>query len=123
MPHETKRDHVLRAMLVSFILLLTACQSGSTPSEATPTPPETEVAIHPGGVFETAQCWFDVPDGTAIECGYLVVPEDHFQSTARRVRLAVVILRDQSEAHQPDPVILLAGGPGERVVANALGLS
>ena len=38
------------------------------------------------------------------------------------IRLAVAILKDQSDAHQPDPVMLLHGGPGEKTVARSLGL-
>jgi pimeloyl-ACP methyl ester carboxylesterase len=72
--------------------------------------------------FEDSECPFDVPEGAPVECGFVVVPEDHNDPEGSTVRLATAILRDQSEAHQPDPVILLAGGPGERVVANALAL-
>ena len=48
------------------------------------------------------------------------MPADHRDSGAETLRLAVVVLRDHSEHHQPDPVIVLSGGPGEKTVANAL---
>ena len=66
--------------------------------------------------FEKARCPFDVPEGTPVECGFVVVPEDHNDPAGPTIRLAVAILKDQSYEHQPDPVILLSGGPGEKTV-------
>jgi pimeloyl-ACP methyl ester carboxylesterase len=110
-------------ILLCTSLLLTACKA-TIPLESTPTPLATEQPPNePYGEFEPEVCWFDVPVDLPIECGYVSVPEDHYQPNGETLRLAVVILRDLSEAHQPDPVILLAGGPGERVAANALELS
>ena len=70
--------------------------------------------------FEETACFFDVPEGAPVECGFVVVPEDHSTPGGSSIRLATVIVRDQSQDHQPDPVILLAGGPGERTVGNTL---
>jgi pimeloyl-ACP methyl ester carboxylesterase len=64
-----------------------------------------------------------VPEGAPVECGFVVVPEDHSEPDGSTIRLAVAILKDQSDEHQLDPVIVLAGGPGERAVANAFQLA
>jgi pimeloyl-ACP methyl ester carboxylesterase len=47
------------------------------------------------------------------------VPEDHGNPGGPTIRLAVGMLKNQSSARQPDPVILLAGGPGEKALASA----
>ena len=120
------------------LALLSACGSQSTlaptPTEIplaptatlqpapTNTPePAPEVGFTPA--FEPGPCPFDLPpgmiEGEDVECGFVTVPEDH-QNPGDTLRLAVVVVRDQSENHQPDPVILLSGGPGEKTVANAL---
>jgi pimeloyl-ACP methyl ester carboxylesterase len=69
--------------------------------------------------FEEAPCPFDLPEGAPVECGFVVVPEDHNDPAGPTIRLAIVIVKDQSDDHQPDPVILLSGGPGEKEVASA----
>ena len=73
--------------------------------------------------FEQAPCPFNVPAGAPVECGFVVVPEDHNDPDGPTIRLASVIIKDQSGDHQPDPVILLAGGPGEKTVATAPALA
>ena len=73
--------------------------------------------------FEEAPCPFDVPAGAPVECGFVVVPEDHNDPAGPTIRLAVVVIKDQSENHQPDPVILLSGGPGEKTVNNAAAIA
>ena len=46
-------------------------------------------------------------------CGYLVVPEDRSRPTGRTIRLMVAKHPAQSPEKRPDPVIYLAGGPGD----------
>jgi pimeloyl-ACP methyl ester carboxylesterase len=46
-------------------------------------------------------------------CGYLVVPEDHSRPTGRTIRLMVATHPAQSPEKRPDPVVYLAGGPGD----------
>jgi pimeloyl-ACP methyl ester carboxylesterase len=66
--------------------------------------------------FEPAACMFDLPpgivEGRDIECGYLTVPEQHARPEEGSIRLAVAIVRSQSENPQPDPLVMLQGGPG-----------
>jgi pimeloyl-ACP methyl ester carboxylesterase len=49
---------------------------------------------------------------TRIETGYLVVYEDRARPAGRTIRLPVAIVRSQSAAPAPDPVVYTAGGPG-----------
>lgn len=109
---------------LTLTLLISSCTpvaSSPTPSEAAPeTMARPEPTPEPLATFEETPCPFDVPEGAPVECGFVIVPEDHSNPDSPSIRLAVVVVKDQSDEHQPDPVILLAGGPGERVVANVL---
>jgi pimeloyl-ACP methyl ester carboxylesterase len=58
-----------------------------------------------------------VPGSAVIECGYLLVPEQRAEANSRTVRLAVATVRSQGAAPAPDPIVFLAGGPGEHALA------
>jgi pimeloyl-ACP methyl ester carboxylesterase len=79
-----------------------------------------EIAMQRVPRFESTACPFDVWGGYPVECGFVVLPEDHDDPDGPTIRLATAILRDQSANHQPDPVIMLAGGPGGDVVEYTL---
>jgi pimeloyl-ACP methyl ester carboxylesterase len=114
---------------IALALLLASCAqpaASPTPAEVAPVPtatvaptPTAEPAAKPVPVFERAACPFQVPEGQAVECGFVVVPEDHSDPTGRTIRIAVAVFKDQSDEHKPDPVMLLSGGPGEKTVGNA----
>lgn len=68
--------------------------------------------------FEPGDCPFSVPAGATFDCGFVVVPEDRSDpNNSETIRLAVAVRR--GDGSQPDPVVLLAGGPGESVIPNA----
>ena len=90
-----------------------------TPTEVAPTPTATaepEPTPEPVATFEEAPCPFELPpghvEGEAVECGYLIVPEDRADPDSRDIRLAVAIFRHPDGAPEPDPIIYLEGGPG-----------
>jgi pimeloyl-ACP methyl ester carboxylesterase len=118
---------VIASVLISTIL--SACgraTSSPMPTETTLEPTATVVPTsEPAASFDEAPCPFNVPEGQEdrVDCGFVVVPEDHSNPDGPFIRLAVVVVKDQSDEHQPDPVIVLAGGPGERVVTNVLQLA
>jgi len=66
--------------------------------------------------FERAACMFSLPtglvEGQDVDCGYLIVPEQHADPAGPTIRLAVAILSSQSPNPEPDPLVLLQGGPG-----------
>jgi len=119
--------NVLLALLI-VALLASACGGATTSTpEPTATPavePTSTVqpTAEPVATFEEGPCPFDVPEGAPVECGFVVVPEDHNDPEGPTIRLSVAVLRDQSDEHQPDPVMLLSGGPGEKTVAKALAI-
>jgi pimeloyl-ACP methyl ester carboxylesterase len=88
------------------------------PIAATATPePTTEPAVR----FEAAPCPQDLPNGIAdgeeISCGYVNVPAQRAQfgveEDAGHIRLAVAIIHSTSGKPAPDPLVMLAGGPGQ----------
>jgi pimeloyl-ACP methyl ester carboxylesterase len=123
-PGDKPISRLLSLCALTLTLLLSSCTPAApspTSSEVAPEPTaKSEPTPDPAATFEETSCPFNVPEGTPVKCGFVVVPEDHSNPDGPTIRLAVVVAKDQSDEHQPDPVILLAGGPGERAVANAL---
>jgi pimeloyl-ACP methyl ester carboxylesterase len=116
---------IVLIVALALTLGLATCGGKTTPTvgpERTatiePTPTE-EPPGEPLATFEEGPCLFDVPEGQPVECGFVVVPEDHNDPAGPTIRLAVAVFKDQSDAHLPDPVMLLCGGPGERCAENA----
>ncbi|MFN2147251.1 MAG: alpha/beta fold hydrolase [Anaerolineales bacterium] len=124
----------MKKFLLHCVLSLAVFLASCSPAAVSPTP--DEAALEPTAsaestvtaessaetlpAFEETACPFELPEGAPVECGFVVVPEDHANPDGPSIRLATIIVRDQSENHKPDPVILLAGGPGERAVASTL---
>ena len=104
----------------------------ATPTQAVPEPTVTaspaptatpEPVPEPVASFEQAPCPFSVPSGVAVDCGYVVVPEDHNRPGGPTIKLSFALFRDDSEHHQTDPLVLLAGGPGEKAFERAFDLA
>ncbi len=74
-------------------------------------PPEAGSAAV-GGVL--APC----PDGSG-QCGVVEVPENRADPDGRVIELNVLVLPATGRAARPDPLFLLAGGPGQAAVALA----
>ena len=89
-------------------LLLSACNTAPTPA------PTAAATPKPTGVprFEKTDCWFKEPLGRDVECGWLIVPEDHAKPDGKTIKLAVARFKSDASKPEPDPVIYLEGGPG-----------
>jgi pimeloyl-ACP methyl ester carboxylesterase len=87
--------------------------STATATLAPSTPTETPDQQSELPVFDAAECQFEVPPGRTVECGYLTVPENRSQPDGPTIRLHVAIFRTQNDYPAPDPIVYLAGGPGE----------
>ncbi len=95
-----------------------ATESETEPEESPTDETEPGESGLPAGAFAETECPFEVPDGAAVTCGYLVVPEDRTQPEGRQVELAVAILHSRSASPQPDPILYLSGGPGDSALAD-----
>lgn len=65
------------------------------------------------GFEPLSRCPFVRPDGTRPECGYLIVPEDHFDpANTNTIKVFVARFPATGDAPRPDPLVYLEGGPG-----------
>jgi pimeloyl-ACP methyl ester carboxylesterase len=74
--------------------------------------------------FESTTCTLNYPSGYTVDCGFLVVPENRTLPQGKTIRVAVARIHARNTNPQPDPVIFVAGGPGntllEEVVRNGM---
>jgi pimeloyl-ACP methyl ester carboxylesterase len=92
------------AVIVSGLLaggLLTGCGGGS-PARS--------------GPWRPVACWFHSDTKLRTDCGYLTVPLHHDRPGGRSIELAVEVIHTPSPHPKPDPVVVLAGGPGGTLV-------
>ncbi len=71
--------------------------------------------------FEAADCPVSFPAGYRVDCGYVVVPEEHAQPDGATIRVMIAIFRNREVGGQPEPLIFLAGGPGSNTLFGAAG--
>ena len=98
------RRIVAISVVVAFLLAGCGQPSVQTPDD------------QPTASFEETPCPFSVPAGQIVTCGFVIVPQDHSEPEGTTLRLAVAVFKDQSSEHLPDPIVFLAGGPGEKTV-------
>uniref|UniRef100_A0A7C4KGF5 Alpha/beta fold hydrolase n=1 Tax=Anaerolinea thermolimosa TaxID=229919 RepID=A0A7C4KGF5_9CHLR len=89
----------------ALLLVLTACAPTVTPA-----PPEN------GSSLRLEDCLLSAP-GQPVQvvarCGQLEVPENPADPNGRTIRLNVAVVKAQSSNPAPDPLFMLAGGPGQ----------
>ncbi len=112
--------YLLGAVFLLALGWLAGCQARSFTNEASsatiipqPTAATNQPTATPAYMpaFETADCQFPYPADVAVQCGYLIVPEDR-ANPQRTIRLHIVVVSTQNAAPAPDPVVFLSGGPG-----------
>lgn len=54
-----------------------------------------------------------------VRCGAIEVWEDRAAKTGRRLKLDIAVVPARLRNHEPDPIVVLAGGPGQGAVALA----
>lgn len=73
--------------------------------------------------FEEAPCEGPLPEGQApanVSCGWLTVPENRRRPRGRTIELAVVRLATTAADPEPDPLLILSGGPGQWAIDGVL---
>jgi hypothetical protein len=106
-------DGGLRTIAVTHQRLLLLALFLASPIVALAAPAAEGTATVPR--FEPAPCP-KLPGTEELgkaSCGYLVVPENHNRPTGRTLRLMVAKYPSRSTEKRPDPVVYLAGGPGD----------
>jgi pimeloyl-ACP methyl ester carboxylesterase len=89
-----------------FLLLVAACSSDPEP---TPTP-------FPAPEFARNECPFVELDRVEVICGTVAVPKDRSDVSRGTYDLAVAVLLSPNPRPAPEPVVYLAGGPGENAL-------
>jgi hypothetical protein len=73
----------------------------------------------PTSRFETSPCPktpVPIPELKTARCGQLTVPENRRQPNGRTITLSVAIIPAASPNARPDPIVWLAGGPGDDAI-------
>jgi len=128
--------------IITLTVLLVACQTANDQAvDPTQTAVPTSIAVEANDAlaptetalpqfeptFESTTCIFEVPshhiEGETVQCGFVIVPEDHRAPTGPKIKLAVAIFKAKDEIVQPDPIIFLSGGPGEKTIASVAPLA
>lgn len=98
--------------LSALVLVAAAAQAQQEPPPATP-------FTQPEFVATDCSAWFSRTRGAQVDCGFLTVLEDRAKPDGYVIKLAVARLRGSVPSPRPDPVIYLAGGPGESALHKA----
>jgi pimeloyl-ACP methyl ester carboxylesterase len=61
--------------------------------------------------FVPADCPINVPASPEIDCGYLIVPEDHENPQGITIKLPVIIIHNRSGNPAPEAILYTDGGP------------
>lgn len=88
-------------------VLLAGCAAPATPTPAV------------GPMLPLEDCQLTAPgmaDTLLARCGELTVPEDPDNPAGRQIALHVAVVPAVSRSPQPDPLFLLAGGPGQSAI-------
>ena len=75
------------------------------------------------GPMQLEPCRLEHPYGLgsiAARCGRLAVPEDYDRPDGTRIELSVAVVPAIAARAKPDPLFLLAGGPGRRADSTRL---
>mgnify|MGYP001412495452 CR=1 FL=1 len=88
-----------------FLVFLASC-SPQNPADI----PESTLALE--------DCYLTSPAGDQVDahCGTLTVPEDRANPTGRQIGLHVAVIPAIRRDPEPDPLFLLAGGPGQSAI-------
>ena len=105
--------HYVFAILLLAALFVSACQPIQAPSVAGV--PAEATTYTPR--FEPEACRYEIAEGDQVECGYLIVPEDRSNPDGPTIRVYVVNFKAKAANPEPDPVILVPGGPGAPTLA------
>lgn len=112
---------LLALCMLCGLVFTTAPAASARPVAAAPTPVTTGVPR-----FEPGPCTFelaaDQQEGRTVTCGMAIVPERRGAAGGKTIKLPVAVYKALSPTPAPEPIILLAGGPGQggQVFANLL---
>lgn len=105
----------LRSMRLMRLLWASAAALAMAWSNATPAATDTRASI-PYGALAFTPCTLAAPgqaQTVAARCATLRVPENRAEPRGRQLDLAVAWIPGAAKRPKPDPVLFIAGGPGQ----------
>lgn len=92
---------------ISLLLILILASCSARNSSATP---ESSITLE--------DCALTSPSGNQVDarCGTLTVPEDRSNPSGRQIELNIAVIPAIQRNPEPDPLFLLAGGPGQSAI-------
>jgi pimeloyl-ACP methyl ester carboxylesterase len=122
------RAQAIVGLLAVVMLAATGCGSGPDGSADTASEgvPRAGGGAPVGVGYAAAPCPNPIVEGAPVidlgsgfECGYLTVPENRVRPSGRTIKLPVARAKATSPHPRPDPLVYLAGGPGDSGLAAA----
>jgi pimeloyl-ACP methyl ester carboxylesterase len=101
-------------LLCALALALAAC-GGQAETTAIPKTDANGDLRYGGLVFKPCALGGDRGEGVEAQCATLQAPENHDAPNGRRISLAVAMIPAKSQT-QSDPVVIIAGGPGQSII-------
>ncbi|MBN1122418.1 MAG: alpha/beta fold hydrolase [Anaerolineae bacterium] len=97
-------------ILASLLLVVPFCSADLSPVQA-----QSDLTADRAG-FEPVECPMKVPGAYTVECGMVMVPEDHVNPGGPTIMLPVAIVHSTGSSPAPDPLLFIDGGPGGRTL-------
>jgi pimeloyl-ACP methyl ester carboxylesterase len=105
----------LRVLVFILLFVVAGCRS-IVVAEPVHTPTLTALPVKiPKVLYTETKCRFPIEADQNVDCGDLVVPENRDHPEGNTIILHIATFHADNPA-QPDPVIYLHGGPGERTL-------
>ena len=106
---------MLKPLLLSSLTLALAACGGQAEKTAVPKTDANGDLRYGNLVFKPCALGGDRSEGVEAQCATLQAPENHDAPNGRRIALAVAMIPAKSQT-QSDPVVLIAGGPGQSIL-------
>ncbi len=107
-------------LVLGFLVVLAGCGGDHDPRESPGSRHASSGTTVEPGVLVAAECPPEVAaDTEAVTCWELTVPIDGDDPASGVVRLAIAVLSSAAASPEPDPVVILHGGPGAPLTATA----
>ena len=107
--NEHRKEKHMRRILTSLLILTLTILASCSPRGLTPVS-ENSLPLE--------DCALTSPTGRQFDarCGVLTVPEDRSNPSGRQIELHIAVFPAIKRNPQPDPLFLLAGGPGQSAI-------
>lgn len=106
---------MLKPLLLSSLALALAACGGQAQKTAIPKTDANGDLRYGKLVFKPCALGGDRSDGVEAQCATLEAPENHDAPNGRKISLAVAMIPAKSQT-QSDPVVIIAGGPGQSIL-------